>query len=912
MHLPNHTALSRLLRWLARSIYSRPRFFFYPQVILALASLFYTVARLEFSTSRNDLVGSDKRYHQNFLRFKKEFSVRDDLVAVIESEDIEKNRQFAERLGAKLTLETNLFANVFFKGDLKMMGSKALLFLSETALEQLHATLNQYLPFIENFAQATNLNSLFRRLNEQFRTAGRNDASTNESLVEALPAITRIVQQATDSLQRTGIPPSPGIDALFNAGEQAEQEQYITFAEGTIYLVSAIVLQDNLSGVAVRRLRALVRETQVEVPGVNVGITGESVLEHDEMAQARRDSMAASVIALVLVATIFASGYRNVGRPLKATVCLLIGLVYTLGYTTLTVGHLNILTVTFFPILIGLAIDFGVHLITRYEEELRNGQGEQVALERALTTTGLGIFTGCFTTSGAFFAMALTDFKGIQEMGIITGGGMLICLIPMLTLLPALLISENPLLAIDRLPTLDRREHIERLWLRRPGIVVLAGIVLCALSLTQITKVRFDYNLLNMQSRGLSAVVFEKKLIENASKSVLFAAVVADSAENAVYLESQILQLPSVASIDSMSRFLTENHTEKLPIVGNIKKAVRTIEFSEIDFEPVDLSELSQTLFYTQGYLGLAMRQIPTGQQESLTRGLDALRRSIREFRKHIVGGDFPSASSKIQAFQNALFRDIRRTFDSLKNQDDSAPLKVVDLPDSLRTRFIGESGRHLLQIYPKNNVWDRDNQEVFVSQLRTIDPDVTGTPVQLLEYTTLLKDSYIEAACYALGAIIILVLIHFGTLSSVALGLLPVAVGTTWMVGAMGALGIPFNPANIMTLPLVVGIGVTNGIHILNRVAEEGSPSILAKSTGKAVLISGLTTIAGFASLIPADHQGISSLGIVMSLGVGACMVAGLTLLPAILSLSSAARMRYKKPSGDNARSTLGREEPR
>ena len=912
MHLPIHTVPSRLLRWLAQSIYSRPRIFFYPHVILALASLFYTVARLEFSTSRNDLVGSDKRYHQNFLQFKKEFSVRDDLVAVIESENVEKNRQFVERLGAKLALETNLFANVFFKGDLKMMGSKALLFLSETTLEELHETLSLYRPFIESFSQAADLNSLFRRLNEQFRTARKNDASTNESMVRAIPAITRIVEQATDSLRRTGIPPSPGIGALFNAGDQAEQEQYITFADGTIYLVSAIVPQGNLSGDAVQRLRALVRETQIEVPGVNVGITGETVLEYDEMDQARRDSMAASVVALALVAAIFVFGYRSVGRPLKATICLLVGLIYTLGYTTLTVGHLNILTVTFFPILIGLAIDFGVHLITRYEEELRNGQVEQVALERALTNTGLGIFTGCLTTSGAFFAMALTDFKGIQEMGIITGGGMLVCLIPMLTLLPALLISKKPSRPIDRLPTVDRRERFERLCLGRPGTVVLAGIILCALSLTQITKVRFDYNLLNMQSRGLPAVVFEKKLIENATKSVLFAVVVASSGEHAVNLESQILQLPSVASIDSMSRFLTEDQTEKLRIIGKIKKTVRTIEFSEMDLKPVDLSELSQTLYSTRGYLGLAMGQIPTGQQEPLTRELDTLRRSIGEFRKLIVSGSFPSASTKIKAFQDALFQDIRQTFDSLKNQDDTASLKVADLPETLRNRFIGKSGKHLLQVYPKDNVWDRNNQEVFVSQPRTVDPDMTGTPVQLLEYTTLLKDSYIEAACYALGAIIILVFIHFGTLSSVALGLLPVAVGTTWMLGAMGALGIPFNPANIMTLPLVVGIGVTNGIHILNRVVEEGSSSILTNSTGKAVLISGLTTVAGFASLISADHQGISSLGIVMSLGVGACMLAGLTLLPALLRLSSSASLRYKKPSGDNARSTLGREEPR
>jgi uncharacterized protein len=167
---------------------------------------------------------------------------------------------------------------------------------------------------------------------------------------------------------------------------------------------------------------------------------------------------------------------------------------------------------------------------------------------------------------------------------------------------------------------------------------------------------------------------------------------------------------------------------------------------------------------------------------------------------------------------------------------------------------------------------------------------------VQLLEYTDLLRTSYEEAAWYAIIAIAVMVLIHFRSLVCVILALLPVALGSIWALGVMGWLGIPFNPANIMTLPLVVGIGVTNGIHILNRFAEEQNPSILAKSTGKAVIVSAMTTIAGFGSLILADHEGIKSLGWVMSLGVGACMVASLTFLPAILILLSKAGWKIRK----------------
>jgi len=190
--------------------------------------------------------------------------------------------------------------------------------------------------------------------------------------------------------------------------------------------------------------------------------------------------------------------------------------------------------------------------------------------------------------------------------------------------------------------------------------------------------------------------------------------------------------------------------------------------------------------------------------------------------------------------------------------------------------------------------------------------PDTTGTPVQLFEYTELLKRSYLEAAWYALAAIAVMVLVHFRSVIALGLALLPVGLGMLWLGGIMGTFAIPFNPANIMTLPLVIGIGVTNGIHILNRFAEEQLPGILGRSTGKAVLVSGLTTISGFGSLMLAEHQGIKTLGYVMSLGVATCMIAGLTTLPAILKLRGTMTGQKNQPSVDNAQSTLGREEPR
>ncbi|KAB2668720.1 MAG: MMPL family transporter [Verrucomicrobia bacterium] len=938
----------RLLSSLAHAVCHHPGWFVWPQFVLAVACVVLTAMQLGFDMDRNSLVGEDKPSHRNFLSFKKEFPGQDDIVVVVEGEttDHERTRQFVERLGARLDAEstarnpTNLFGDVFYKGDLRLMGRKALLFFPETNLVEFSQALEDYKPFMVQFTGATNLATLFRRVNALVRSSGRERNDKTDSFVRSLPAMERLIRMATDSLGRPGNPPSPGVEALFGGGEEAEREKYITFAKGRIYLVSAkprlvkvtaadveprwyeslgglrpvpspqriedtrFSRQDELNSAAIDRVRALVAEVRAEIPGLNIGVTGEQVLDYDEMLQSQHDSTVSTIVSLVVCALIFIVAYRQTGRPLKATLCLVVGLAYTMGFTTLVVGHLNILTITFVPMLIGLAIDFGVHLVTRYEEELRRGASEHDAVYKAVVFTGQGIFTGCFTTAGAFLAMALTDFKGIREMGIITGGGMLLCLVPMITLLPVLLLKGRRQNQLDEVSgarelraesleafevgseAMDQRARLERLWLDRPWMVLGFVAVVSLLALVRWQRVGFDYNLLHMQSEGLPSVVFEHKLVESAEKSVLYGAIMTDSLEEAAAFAARATNLPTVASTESMARFLVEDQQRKLGLVRGVQRTLEGLDFNPVDPNPADLDDLSLRLWAFGGLLGLAEDEVAKTNEKELGANLHSLRESIDGFRAALYRGDTNRNAIQLGAFQRAFLQDVQDTFAAVRSQDASGPLRVQDLPPTLRARFVGVNGKHLVMVYPRSNVWDRVPQVAFVEDLQKLDPKVTGTPVQLMLYTTLLKQSYEEAARWALGAIIVLVFVHFRAVMPVILALLPVAFGATWMVGFMAWSGIDFNPANIMTLPLVIGIGVTNGIHILNRFAEEKQPGILAKSTGKAVLVSGLTTIAGFGSLILADHRGIRSLGWVMAVGTATCMIAALTLLPAILTL--------------------------
>ena len=343
---PLHEQLAtRLLHKLADRLLAHPLWFVVPQALLLVLCVGYTITRLQFSTNRSDLVSAEEKNQKTYQSLKQEFKFQNSLVAIVESEQPAKNRQFVERLAARLRNEPTLFHGVYYKGDLKQMGPKALLFLPSATLDDLRRTLRENSPAIQSFAPVTNLPALFDRANQELRAAADATTEARAQWTNLLPVLRRIVDEATQSISAAGAPPAPGIAAFF--GERSSP--YLTFASNQIYAVVANPASEGVEPQAIRRLRDLIRTTQGEVPGVNAGITGEPVLNYDETRQADRDVQRAALISLALVATIFIVGYRELRRPLMATVCLLVGIAYTLGFATLAVGRLNLLSITLVP-----------------------------------------------------------------------------------------------------------------------------------------------------------------------------------------------------------------------------------------------------------------------------------------------------------------------------------------------------------------------------------------------------------------------------------------------------------------------------------------------------------------------------------------------------------------------------------
>ncbi len=287
---------------------------------------------------------------------------------------------------------------------------------------------------------------------------------------------------------------------------------------------------------------------------------------------------------------------------------------------------------------------------------------------------------------------------------------------------------------------------------------------------------------------------------------------------------------------------------------------------------PPKPEELGAILGQLQGMLA------QTGRADKCVRQLEQIRQILRAMPPRVY-------YDVIALFQQQMAGDLLSRLHILRQVANPDPPQLSDLPASLVHRFVGQHGRHLLKIYGKGNIWDTEALTHFVNDVRSVDPHVTGNPLQAHEASAEMKGSYQEAAVYSLVVIIGVLIIDFRSISMSLIAAFPLGMGVLQTFGLLGYLNIPLNPANLIALPLILGIGVDYGVHIVHEFRERQGPYRMSPGTAVAVLVDALTTLVGFGSLMIATHQGLQSLGRVLTLGVTCCLFTSLVMLPALLS---------------------------
>lgn len=893
--------LSRFLSAVERIAYRHSLLVIVASLVLAVLSLWVTAQKLTFKTGRGDLVAKGLPYVKLYKNYRAQFEDLSGMVVVVEGENPADMAGFAEALEKKLQAQPHLFSKVVYKIDTSYFRSRFLLYLDQDELETLTGKLEDHQDFLESVNVAPGLHPLLSSINAEISSGmvdslltdflgGEEESEENNEDEADLSLLIRLLEEMTRFLKGETSYRSPW-QALFKGGDESLREQgYMVSKNGELLFVLIVPNDDETSFTgykdSVEQARQVIAETRKDFPGVTVGLTGEDVISSDEMVTTQSDVETASKIALAGVALLFIIAYQGVIKPLLAVFCLLLGLSWTMGFTALTIGHLNILSVVFTTILIGLGIDFGIHILGRFKEERQQGNEILPALQKTLQGTGKGNFAGAITTAIAFGAMVLTDFIGIVELGWIAGWGILFCMVAMLLVLPALITVEEkwrkPSYTQTKPTTATQRGWVDKLFDHYYLIIGVCTVLVLIASLS-LKDLRFDYNLLNLQAKGTEAVQYEMKILESAGRSAWSAAILADSFKEIQEKERKLKALPTVARVESISAVIPDNQEENAKIIReNLAPLLRDLE---VEPEDVDFSwkALNKTLKGIQFKL--------QGREGDDLDPVEVAGNRVRSFREQSQKMESDLAEKRMQNFSQLLFADYRNLMEELKANADVKLVKLEEIPETLRKRYISKKGKYVAHIFPSVDVWDLDERQKYLNDLRSVDPNVTGTAVNMFESTRMMTEGYVNGGLYAMTAIIIYVYFLFRNLRTIFFVLLPVLVGSIWTVGVMELIGLKLNMANLVILPLILGIGVVNGIHITHRYREEEDKhtSILGKSTGQAVLLSSLTTMIGFGSMMIANHYGVFSLGMVLTLGVFNCLIASVTFLPALLKLSTA-----------------------
>jgi hypothetical protein len=879
---------SRLFAFIAQ----RPRLILGLALLLSVISVIYTVRNMEFLTGRDDLMPKNAPFQVDYRAYRAEFGDQEEIVAVIESDDAERATRAADAIYARLNQEKGVFREVFYPGGLPYFRKNGLLFMPLEEIRQLRTTLTMAAPVLKDLAASPSVQTLFTSLIRQIdEYLAKPDPATLKSLTFMLATL----DKGFKAFDGKGSGPSSGMSMdSFLKGSSGGKPSMLENA-GKQQVITVLPVKEEGSFVAseksIKTVRAAMDEILMkpEFKEIKGGLTGVPVLEYEEMATSQRDIKLATILSLSLTVILLLFAFRGLLNVIAAMVSLIVGICLSFGFATLAVGHLNILSMVFAIMLIGLGIEYGIQVVLRYQEELNSGVSGLEAIETGLSANIRTIIMAAATVALAFATFAFTDFKGIAELGIIAAGGVFICVLATFTVLPAMLILLERFRKSGS-PAKTASPASQRLILQHlfasPRLVIVLTLLLSLACVYPTILSRFDYNLMNLQASGLQSVEYAYKLMRSKENSGYFAVVTAQDKIEARQLSQQLEKLPAVDHVVSLLALVPEQQEAKLAELAALQKvmdAVRPVPYEE-NLRVMELPAIFESF---RDRVDKLKKALESNKAEEV-KPVGAFLTTLDGFFTSLEKEKDRNALGMLREFQGGMFAELPDKLRMLKSSLEASPVVEGDVPQELKQRFVGTSGKLLLQVAPKGEIFEREPLEAFVKQVKSVVPKATGEPVMVYESLTVLRDSYLKAFGYAFIGIAAILMINFKSLRFALIGSLPLAAGLLLMVGGMWLAGVSFNSANIIVLPLILGVGIDSAIYIINRYRQgnETPAQVAMSSAGIGVFLNALTILFSFGALMVAHHQGVFSIGAVMSLGMVASVAVFMVFLPALLEI--------------------------
>ena len=835
--------------------------------------LYYSIRHFRINVDTSGMISDTLRFRRLEDDFLKAFpQLRGTIVVVLDADAPELALSARTRMAERLRKEPRLFRSVYEPGGGAFFEENGLLYLSQKELEAFADDMAGAQPFLAMLSQDLSVRGLLSVLEK---------ALVNTDAREAMDKRIALL-----------------FDAMADTFEQARENrsyplpwQRIMLGDSQSHMMrhQFIILQPVLDGaklssgeVALDTLRRIAGEMGFTGgSGVKMHLTGEVVLARENLIEVRNSVGAATFVSFLLVAVTLFVGLGRSGRlVLSSLATLTAGLIWTTGFAVVFIGPLNLISVTFAVLFVGLGIDYSIQFCLRYREVIETGCSNNEGLVITAKGVGRSLLVSCITIAIGFYAFVPTAYAGVGELGLISGTGMFISFFANLTILPALLTlfpvkrrAQPPLMPGKGLVTIPYRHSL---------LVGIGGLVLGAGAALLLPRLYFDYNPLNLHDRKSEAITTIKELFRDPEAAPWTASVLAKNGEEAQETAGRLRKLKEVKRAITLFDFVPEDQPEKLRIISDVALLMPP-SLKDIAVHHLDDEQKIRACNSFEKELEKSLRVSPAASDQSARR----LYASIQHFTP--LANDPAKGGRACAALEEGLLSILPSLLRSLETSLKAEAFGMADLPGELVAQYLTRDGRYRVQIFPKEDITDREALRRFVDAVRTVAPDATDTPVSVFESGRAVVSSFRQATLSALVVIALYLLIELRSLAWTVLVLIPMVLAMV-LTGSFSVLfNVPLNFANVIIAPLLLGVGVHNGIIFIlrHRTEPPSDGNVLRTSTARALLFSTLTMIVSTGSLAFSSHRGIASMGMLLAVCLGFLMLCTLILLPALLELT-------------------------
>jgi predicted RND superfamily exporter protein len=881
-------------------------------IVLLLTVFFASFAtQLSVTMRWSDLLPSGDQRTIQFNKIIDEFVSATSLVVVAQGDE-DRIKAFADALAPRILALRDpddsgkkLFKRVDYKAEIDFLKNHGLMLIKEDDLENL-----------KDVYTDPNLDGLLFNLNNAMEKeyVGKEESiSTREKEDEAvyfLDGIQALVRALEEVAQGNDFSKE---DIQKVADKFLIGEPYFLSYDEKALVLNAIpnftMMDTHYLVLGTDAAQEVVDSLLSDFPDVEAGLTGFVAVGRDEMVYSEKSLGYTTLIALVAILILLVFSFRMWVAPGLALTSLLIGLVWAVGTAALVVGQLNIMTQMMAVILLGLGIDFSIHLISGFTERRAAGDSIAQSMEATFLKSGKGIITGALTTACAFLTLLISHSRGMKEMGLVTGTGLLAILLATFLLLPALLVFRERTRGKKRKGEKEKNAFVQRdisfrflgkltSWLGKHYLFTLsASAVITVLLVWSATRITFDHNYMNIEPKGLTSITLQDTVLDKFDMGMDYALVLTEDVDQSRSIAEKCRDLGSVAVTEDISVYLPsrEEQGKRIPHILEIQEKIEaakiksTIAKNNAERIKEEIARLEMNVIEMQDMAFIGGQDKVDNKCKQIVGDPDILG-SPNMFQDllQLMENDVNSAPLGFSSFHQKFAPYFKQAVMRMGSTD---PIRLEDLPVSILDRYSNETrDQFLVTVFPAGNIWqDKNFLDRFVQDLGRVSDKATGMPPVFNALVEIIGRDGGNAVLLTVAIVFILLIIDFRSPRLALMAMIPLAFGIFWMVGLMHLVGMQLTVMNVMGLPLIVGIGIDDGVHIVHRWKHEGKGKIelVFSSTGKAILLTSLTTMLAFGSLVFSIWRGFGHLGGALFLGVGACFLTTILGLSGLIGLS-------------------------